>query len=70
MTSVPRTKVLGALLVAVALLVVTLFAAANFVLVDVRLFGFSARLRLAWVAVVPAFGGFAVGIVYARLRQR
>jgi uncharacterized integral membrane protein len=58
-----------AVVVAVALLVLTLFAAANFVLVDVRLLGADVRLRLGWVAVVPSLVAFGLGLLYARLRD-
>jgi hypothetical protein len=70
MTGVSSTKALMALLTAAALLALTLFAAANFVLVDVRLPGGVVRLRLAWVAVVPSLFAFGVGLAYARLRRR
>jgi uncharacterized membrane protein len=70
MTGVSSTKALKALLTAAALLALTLFAVANFVLVDVRLPGGVVRLRLAWVAVVPSLCAFGVGLAYARLRQR
>lgn len=70
MTGVTSTKALTALLAATALLALTLFATANFVLVDVRLPGGVVRLRLAWVAVVPSLWAFGVGLAYARLRKR
>jgi hypothetical protein len=70
MTGVSSTKALKALLTAAALLALTLFAAANFVLVDVRLPGGVVRLRLAWVAVVPSLFGVGVGLAYAWLRRR
>jgi hypothetical protein len=63
-------KALRALLIAVSLLALTLFTAANFVLVDVRLPGGSVRLRVAWIAVVPSLCAFGVGVAYARLRRR
>jgi hypothetical protein len=70
MTRVSWPKALRALLTAAALLALTLFAAANFVLVDVRLPGGVVRLRLAWVAVVPSVCAFGVGLAAARLRLR
>jgi hypothetical protein len=70
MTRVSSAKALRALLTAAALLALTLFAAANFVLVDVRLPGGVVRLRLAWVAVVPSLCAFGVGLAVARLRLR
>ena len=70
MTERGWTRPLRALLIAASLLALTLFAAANFVLVDVRLPGGSVRLRVAWVAVVPSLCAFGVGLLYARLRRR
>jgi hypothetical protein len=48
--------------------VALLFAASNFVLVDVRLGGFTLETRLAWAVLVPAALGFAGGRVYYRRR--
>lgn len=62
-------KAARAALLAGALVLVTLFVAANFVLVDVDLWGFAARVRLGWIAVVPAVVGFGAGLLYARLRR-
>jgi len=61
MTGAGSGKVLQALLVATGLLAVTLFTLANFVLVDVRLPGGVAHVRLAWVAVVPALCAYGAG---------
>jgi hypothetical protein len=70
MTGVNWTRALTALLIAVALLGLTLFAAANFVLVDVRVPGGMVRLRLAWLTVGPSLCGFGVGVAVTRLRER
>jgi uncharacterized membrane protein len=70
MTGRGWTRPLRALLIAASLLALTLFAAANFVLVDIRLPGGAVRVRVAWVAVAPSLCAFAVGLLYARLRQR
>ena len=70
MTPRDSTNALRALLTAAALVALTLFAAANFVLVDVRLPGGDVRLRLAWVAVVPSLCAFGLGVAHARLRRR
>jgi hypothetical protein len=70
MTRGDSSKALRSLLTAAALLALTLFAAANFVLVDVRLPGGDVRLRLAWVAVVPSLCAFGVGVAHARLSGR
>ena len=69
MNRVSSTKALKAVLIAAALLALTLFAAANFVLVDVRLPTGVVRLRLAWIAVVPSLCAFGLGLACARLRQ-
>ena len=61
-------RALRALVVACALLLVLTFVAANFVLVDLRLWGLSVQTRLAWAAVVPAGVGFAAGTLFARTR--
>ena len=61
-------RALRALAEACVLLLVLTFVAANFVLVDVRLWGLSVETRLAWAAVVPAVLGFVAGILYARGR--
>ena len=70
MTRSPVTwpRALRALAVACALVLVLTFVAANFVLVDVRLWGLSVETRLAWAAVVPAALGFAAGTLLARTR--
>ena len=59
-----------ALAVAVVAVLVVTFVAANFVLVDVRLWAFDTEVRLAWVGVVPLLLGFAGGLLYARSRAR
>ena len=61
-------RAVRALVVACGLLLVLTFVAANFVLVDLRLWGLSVQTRLAWVAVVPAGVGFAAGRLFARTR--
>jgi H+/Cl- antiporter ClcA len=61
-------RALRALAVACALVLVLTFVAANFVLVDVRLWGLSVETRLAWAAVVPAALGFAAGMLFSRTR--
>ncbi len=70
MTAPGWNKALRALLIAAVLLALTLFAAANFVLVDIRLPGGSVRVRVAWVAVVPSLCAFGLGVLYARTRRR
>jgi hypothetical protein len=61
-------RALRALAEACALVLVVTFVAANFVLVDVRLWGLRVETRLAWAAVVPAGLGFAGGVLYGRAR--
>ena len=70
MTRAESARMVKALLAATALLALTLFALANFVLVDVRLPGGVVRIRLAWVAVVPSLCAFGVGLAYGWLRHR
>jgi hypothetical protein len=61
-------RALRALAEACALVLVVTFVAANFVLVDVRLWGLRVETRLAWAAVVPAALGFAAGVLHSRAR--
>jgi hypothetical protein len=70
MTRLPVTwhRALRALAVACVLVLVLTFAAANFVLVDLRLWGLNVETRLAWASVVPAALGFAAGVLYRRAR--
>lgn len=62
-------KALRAAFLAVVLVVLTLFAIANFVLVDVSVFGITVRTRLAWIVLVPSVLAFGCGLLYARLRR-
>ncbi|MEA2368976.1 MAG: hypothetical protein QOH38_1694, partial [Thermoleophilaceae bacterium] len=57
---------LRALSGACLLVATVLFVAANFVLVEVRLVGFTVEVRLAWAVVLPAWLAFAGGMLYAR----
>jgi hypothetical protein len=61
-------RALRALIVACLLVAAVLFVAANFVLVEVRLVGFTVEVRLAWAVVLPASVAFAGGMLYARAR--
>jgi hypothetical protein len=72
MTRSPITwrRALRALAVACGLVVVVTFVAANFVLVDVRLWGLNVETRLAWAVVVASGVGFAGGVLYSRDRAR
>ena len=63
------SRALRALFVACALVVATLFVAANFVLVEVRLVGVTVEVRLAWAVVLPAALAFAGGMLYAGARR-
>ena len=58
-----------AVAVAVVLLLALVFAASNFVLVDVRLFGAGFEARLAWAILVPAALAFAAGVWWGRRRR-
>ena len=62
-------RAVRAVLVAGVLVGVVLFVAANFVLVEVRLFGLSFEVRLAWAVVLPAALALAAGMLYARARR-
>ncbi|MEA2247274.1 MAG: hypothetical protein QOH46_1803 [Solirubrobacteraceae bacterium] len=62
-------RALRALAVACALVLVLTFVAANFVLVDVRLWGLNVQTRLAWAAVAPGALGFAAGVLFSRTRR-
>jgi hypothetical protein len=61
-------RALRALAVACAMVLVLTFVAANFVLVDLRLWGLNVETRLAWAAVVPGALGFAAGMLFCRTR--
>jgi type VI protein secretion system component VasK len=67
--SISWSRALRAVIVACGLVVVVLFVAANFVLVDVRLLGLRLEVRLAWAVVVPAALAFGGGLLYARARR-
>ncbi len=53
-------------LAAVGLALLVFFIADNFVLVDVRLFTFQRRMRLAWALVIA----FAVGALFGAVASR
>lgn len=55
---------------ALGLVVVLLFVAANFVLVDVRLLGLTVETRLAWAVVVPSALAFVGGATAGSRRRR
>jgi hypothetical protein len=59
-------RALRAAATGMALVLVVAFAAANFVLVDVRLWSLDVHTRLAWAVVVPAALCFAAGRLSAR----
>jgi hypothetical protein len=62
-------RALRAAVVAVVMVAVVAFVGANFVLVDVRLFGLAFQTRLAWVVVVPAALAFGAGVLYELTRR-
>ena len=62
-------RAVRALIVAAVLVAVVFFVAANFVLVEVRLFGLRFEVRLAWAVVLPAALAFGAGLLYARARR-
>ena len=59
-----RLMVIVGMALALALLV--LFIADNFVLIEIRLFTIRIRARLAWAMVVPLLIGLAVGVLVGR----
>lgn len=61
-------RALRALLLACALVAATTFVAANFVVVDLRLWGLEVQTRLAWAVLVPSVLAFEAGLLYARSR--
>ena len=71
MTWAPVTwqRALRALAMACGLVLLLTFVAANFVLVDVRLWGLNVETRLAWAVVVAGGLGFAAGLLYSRQVQ-
>ena len=54
---------------AAAMVALTLVAAANFVLVEVRLIVWAGDVRLAWALLAAAALGFVLGLVAPRLRR-
>lgn len=54
-------------LVAAAFSLLTLFAAANYVLVDLRLLIWAGDVRLCWALLTAAGGGFVLGLLTPRL---
>jgi hypothetical protein len=58
------------LAVACALLLMLTFAAANFILVEVRLWVLDVRIRLAWAVLGAAAIGFAAGVAWCRSGRR
>ena len=61
----PR-RAIRATIVAVALTTAVAFAAANFVLVDVRLLTIGFTTRLAWAVLGPVGLAFGAGVLWAR----
>ncbi len=68
MSRTPMTsrRALRAAFIAVALLSAVAFAAANFVLVDVRLLTVGFTTRLAWAVLAPVAVAFGAGVLWAR----
>lgn len=63
-------RALRALASAAVLVVVVLFVAGNFVLVDVRLLWLHFETRVAWLPVVAGAVGFAGGVRWSGSRRR
>jgi uncharacterized integral membrane protein len=62
--------VLRLVVVAAALVALVYFVAANFVIVEVRLFGLHQPVRLAWVILFTFLAGGLVGAAMVALRGR
>ncbi|MEO0249051.1 MAG: hypothetical protein ABIN58_05805 [candidate division WOR-3 bacterium] len=56
-------------LIAVCFTLLTVFVAANFVVVEINLILFKLTLRLAWGLLLAAILGFAIGLLAYRLRR-
>jgi uncharacterized integral membrane protein len=58
-------------LVVAALLavLVMLFVADNFVLIEVRFFNRGIQMRLAWAMIIPLLLGGSIGYLWGRLRR-
>ncbi|MGQ9573488.1 MAG: hypothetical protein ACUVX1_16560 [Chloroflexota bacterium] len=56
-------------LLAIALGLIVVFIAENFVLVDIRLIFVKVETRLAWGLLLAAFLGFVSGLVVPRIRR-
>lgn len=61
-----RRRALREMAVAAGLLVAVVIVGANFVLVEVRLPGFSVTTRLGWVLLAALAAGFGAGALWAR----
>lgn len=55
------------LMIAALMVMLTLFAAANFVLVEVRLIVWEGNVRLAWALMLACIFGFIAGVAVSRL---
>jgi hypothetical protein len=63
-------RALRALGVALGLVLLVMFVGENFVIVEVRIFGTTFPIRLAWAVAVPVVLAFGAGVLYARSRDR
>ena len=59
-------RVFGLTMVAAFLVLLVLFAADNFVLIEVRLFTVRIQMRLAWALLIPLVGGSVAGFIAGR----
>ncbi|HYH13181.1 MAG TPA: hypothetical protein VD789_12560 [Thermomicrobiales bacterium] len=59
-------RLAGLVIAAVALAFLALFAADNFVLIEIRLVNARIEMRLAWALLVAAVGGGIIGFVAGR----
>lgn len=62
-------RLLGLVVVAVVLAFLALFAADNFVLIEIRLVNVRIEMRLAWALLICAFVGGVIGFLLGRLHR-
>jgi uncharacterized integral membrane protein len=64
-----RNWTLRLVLLALAMVLLVVFVAENFVVVEVRLFFWETDARLAWALLVAALLGFVIGLLLPRMRR-
>lgn len=64
-----RSWTLRLVALAVVMVLLVLFVAENFVVVEVRLLLWRGEVRLAWALLLAALLGFLIGVLASRLRR-